>query len=381
MEAFNQSQGEIHVTFAKSPGGADNNSQLVNQTKAGNAPDVVSSGADSVALLATSGVLTDLSDVGGDQLLTDEFPKPMESVVSFGGSTWAIPYDASPLVLFYRADLFEQYGISVPATWDEYATAAEKVKAADPDSRIGFSIVGDPALYASLSWQNGAIWNSVGDEAWHINIDDAASREALQRQQDLLDADLAWNVAPEVQQKLQAEGKSLTILSGPWYGASLIKTFGDQSGDWRVAPAPSPTATPATGLYGGSGYGISSTSKHREEAMAFIKWMTTNPDAIRARLEAGLSSALPAASSAQSAARDAFDTTFFGGQDIFTVAVEAVDTVRPGWIWGPATSATITSLRDATAAVQNGTSTLPSVLKDAQTATVANLESRGIKVS
>lgn len=81
------------------------------------------------------------------------------------------------LSFFYRADLFEQYGVEVPTTWDEYVAAAEAVKAADPNVRIGATTLGDPALYAALAWQHGATWASVEGDAWKIDIDSAETAE------------------------------------------------------------------------------------------------------------------------------------------------------------------------------------------------------------
>jgi multiple sugar transport system substrate-binding protein len=44
------------------------------------------------------------------------------------GSLWAMPIDAVNNLLVYRKDLFDKYGLKAPATWDEWAAAANKLK-------------------------------------------------------------------------------------------------------------------------------------------------------------------------------------------------------------------------------------------------------------
>ncbi|WP_419155738.1 extracellular solute-binding protein [Streptomyces longwoodensis] len=40
------------------------------------------------------------------------------------------PQDIGPMMFYYRADLFEKYGLTVPTTWDEFAATARKLKEA-----------------------------------------------------------------------------------------------------------------------------------------------------------------------------------------------------------------------------------------------------------
>lgn len=380
VEAYNEAQDDVHVTFQKVASSADNYPQITNQVKAGTAPDVVTVEYPRVAEMAAGGVIKDISEDAAD-FVESEFPDSVSSLVQFGGSTWSVPYDAGVLQLFYRADLFEQYGIEVPATWEEYAAAAEKVKAADPTVRIGSTSVGDPVAGAAYAWQNGAKWAQIDGDAWKITIDDDATLESAAIQQDLYDRDLVWKDDTEVLQQKQADGKLLSVLSGSWYGSGLASTFPDQSGKWRVAPAPAPTDEPSTGMYGGSSFAISHDSEKVEAALDFIKWMTTTSEGVSARIEEGASTAFPANEKARQAAVDAFDAEFYGGQDFYEVSAAGLESIPSGWVWSPATPTTLTSLTDGSAKVKAGEATLEDNYVDAQKATVSDLEDRGINVA
>lgn len=380
VAAFNEAQDEVEVTFQEVASAADNYTQLPNQVTAGTAADVVTVEYPRVADMATQGVIQDITDHAGP-LVDESFPDAVRSLVQFGGTTWSVPLDMGMLQLFYRTDLFEQYGIEVPTTWDEYVAAAEAVKAADPSVRIGATTLGDPALYAALAWQHGATWASVEGDAWKIAIDGEETRASAELQQRLVDEDLVWTDDPEVLNQKQADGKLLSVISGSWYGAGLADTYPEQEGSWNVAPLPSPDGEPTTGMYGGSSFAISANSEKQDAAMTFIEWMTTDPEGILARIDGGASTVFPANEEARAAAVEAFDTTFYGGQDIYAVAEEGAAGIPAGWLWGPATATTFTALTDGSAQVKAGEAKLPEIFATAQEATVSDMENRGIDVA
>ncbi|WP_461163181.1 ABC transporter substrate-binding protein [Arthrobacter sp. R4-81] len=379
VEAFNAAQDDVNVTFNEVASSKDNYPQLTNQVKAGNAPDVITVEYPRVAEMASQGVLKDISNEAGD-LVKDSFSESTQSLVNFGGSTWSVPLDAGVLQMYYRADLFEQYGIAVPKTWDEYKAAAEKVAAADPNVRLGASAVGDPALYAALAWQNGAKWGALDGDSWKVDIDTEETKEALKVQQDLVDAKLLWTGDAPVLQQKQAAGQLLSVISGSWYGAGLQATYADQAGKWRVAPVPAPTSEPASALYGGSTFGISENSTKAEAGVKFIEWMTTNPEGIKARIAGGTSTVFPVNEEARKAASAAFAPDFFGGQNIYDVAAEGLAAVPDGWVWGPGTATTLAKLTDESAKVKAGTTKLTDIFAPTQEATVSELKNRGISI-
>ncbi len=90
-------------------------------------------------------------------------------------------------------------------------------------------------------------------------------------------------------------------------------------------------------MYGGTSYIVPKGSKHTEAAARFIEWVTTDPEAMTARLSSlkTPSSALPANEGMRAAAANKFDGSYFDGQDVYKLAGEAAATIVPGWTWGP----------------------------------------------
>jgi multiple sugar transport system substrate-binding protein len=129
-DAFNASHTDIKVKFEQVPGGPDYYNKLANAVKAGNAPDVATVEYGRVPEVVSQGELQDITGKVGD-VVKSKYPQSVQSLVTLGGKTWSVPLDAGAVVLYYRKDLFEKYGVEVPKTWDDYKAAAAKVKAAD----------------------------------------------------------------------------------------------------------------------------------------------------------------------------------------------------------------------------------------------------------
>jgi multiple sugar transport system substrate-binding protein len=133
--------------------------------KAGNAPDVATIEYQMVPEFASQGNLIDLTKYAGETVKA-KFPASVQSLVTFGGKTWTVPYDVAPQLYYYRTDLFKKYGIEVPKTWDEFKAAAAKVKKKDKNVRLASMPKSDPALLAALSWQAGGKWFATEGDAW-----------------------------------------------------------------------------------------------------------------------------------------------------------------------------------------------------------------------
>lgn len=114
---------------------------------AANTPDVVEIGNTWSPTFTTVGAFTDLSDMlgelGGDDLL--------QSFVEVGevdGASYTVPYYFGSRYMFYRKDLYEAQGLSVPTTLEEFSETAASLTT---DAQSGFYLGGE-------DWRNGISW-------------------------------------------------------------------------------------------------------------------------------------------------------------------------------------------------------------------------------
>ncbi|MDA5282521.1 sugar ABC transporter substrate-binding protein [Streptomyces sp. Isolate_45] len=386
VDAFNASHPNTRVAFEEIPAGnAGGYAKLSNAVKAGNAPDVFNVEYPQLPDFVSQGAVQDISKLVGADLKAKYLPQATE-LTSFGGRTWALPLDSAPQAFYYRKDLFEKAGITVPKTWEEFRTAAQKLKAANPETRIATFFPDDPTIFEALAWQNGARLFSTAGEAWKSNLTGPESRKVAAYWQQLVDEDLV-RVQPSFSQQWTAslqKGETAGYVGASW-GAGVLKsnlgTTPDINGKWAVAQLPGWDGAPASGMLGGTTFAVSKGSKKAKAAVEFATWATTTPEGIRARIASGTSSSYPAATELIPVAKQAFNTDFYGGQDIYAVYAEAAKSIRPGWTWGPAMGVTNGTLKDSFGKVAGKTGTIDNALAAAQQTTLAEFKKRGLKVA
>ncbi|MFC8504803.1 ABC transporter substrate-binding protein [Streptomyces sp. NPDC057411] len=382
VDAFNASHKDIQVKFEEIPSGtAGGYAKISNAVKAGNAPDLVSIEYSSLPEFVSSGALQDIGGEFTEQDRAKLLPQAVQ-LTTLGGKNWAVPFDAAPQAFFYRKDLFAKYRIAVPKTWDEFRTAAEKVKKADAKARIATFFPDDPTTFEAMAWQAGAQWFKAENDTWKIDTTDPATTKVAGYWQGLLDADLVHKNAsfsPEWTGSLK-NGTTIGYLGASW-GAGVLKgTLPEQSGKWAVAPMPNWNGTPASGMLGGTSFAVTKDSGKKAAAVEFAEWMSTTEAGVKARIASGTSSAFPAATALRPVAKQVFDASYYGGQDIYALFEQSGASIAPGWAWGPTTGTTNTTIKDQFGKIAKGGPGITDAIKAGHDATVAELTKRGLKV-
>ncbi|MEV6103701.1 sugar ABC transporter substrate-binding protein [Streptomyces sp. NPDC051940] len=337
---FNRTHKDIRIDFTEIPGGVEGYAKISGAIKGGNAPDIIGMEYGRLPEFASQGQLEDLSGPAGELVKT--FPENIRSLVSPGGKTWGVPFDVTPQLLYYRTDLFEKAGVEVPATWDEFRSAAEKIKKADKKVRItNVPAGGDVPVINGLFWQAGSAAFGIEGDAWTVDVDDAAAQKAAKFFDGLVKDDLAANLVSwsEEEGAAKKNGTIASFIGAPWSGGGLIAQMPELKGKWATAPLPTWDGKPATGMWGGTSVAVPKGSGHVEEAVEFAEWMTTDPAAMEARLKnaEAPSSALPVKQELQDVARTRFAEVSQGyfANDIYETAAAQIPTIVPGWTWGP----------------------------------------------
>lgn len=382
IDRFNETHDDVHVEFTDTPtGAAGTNSMLYNSVRAGNAPDVATMETNIAAQFALDGVLLDITEDITPAVREAMLPQAFD-LTTFDGRTYGLALDIEPMMMYYRADLFEKYGIEVPTTWADYRAAAEQLAAQDPDVHIGSFFTNGAAHMASYVWQTGDPWFSADDDGWEVGMTGAGSQRVAEYWQGMVDDDLVKVLSDGGQEwsAAVANDKIATFLVGAWGGGALMGSMPGSAGAWRVAPLPYwEDQGPSTGTQGGSAFGIPVGSEHPDEALELIEWMITDEAAMRARIATGTSSMYPAVTDLVKIGRETLDASYFGGQDIYGVFEEAAATVPTDWMWGPRTALTDAALIEQLAKVRRGTTVLDA-LSTAQEETYRDMAALGLQV-
>ncbi|MFD2352858.1 ABC transporter substrate-binding protein [Nonomuraea ferruginea] len=293
---------------------------------------------------------------------------------------YAVPQDSGPMMLFYRQDLFDEYGIEVPKTWDEYAEAARAVRKKDPKVYLGTFSSKDPGAFTGLAQQAGAQWWSISGEAWKVDIADAPTVKVADYWDGLVKEgaiDDTPYFTPEWNKAL-ADGKLLTWPSAIWAPGTLESNAPKAEGKWAIAPMPQWNAGENhTGFWGGSSVAVAAKSPNRAAAARFATWLNTDPEAVGALVkEAAI---YPAATKAQTALTEA--PGYFANQpDFWQQAAQASAGAR-GFTFGPNVGVTYNAFRDGfDKALQDG-SPFSGAVRAMHEATVADMRKSGFSLA
>ncbi|MDT0265160.1 extracellular solute-binding protein [Streptomyces sp. DSM 44915] len=335
VELWNEANPEIQVTVKKQASGDDLVTKTITAARAGNAPDLLQAEYQALPTLASNNVLADIAE----ETATAEaaFTPAIWRQVTLGtDAVYAIPQDSGPLMFFYRADLFEEYGLTVPTTWDEFAETARELRDAAPELRLTTFSANDAGLFAGLAQQAGAQWWTTEVDRWRVAIDDEPTRRVAEFWEGLVAEDLVDNqpmYTPAWNQALN-EGQQIAWVSGVWAPGTLATAAPDTAGRWEMAPLPQWEAGEnATGSWGGSSTGVTVDSDHPAAAAEFATWLNTDPEALTALVAA--SGVYPAASAAQSGGALSEPPEFFANQpDFYETAASIAAGTAPA-AWGP----------------------------------------------
>ncbi|MBA2946059.1 ABC transporter substrate-binding protein [Streptomyces himalayensis] len=384
VDAFNRTHDRIQVDFQQIPsGGQGGYAKLSNAARAGNAPDVATIEYPQVPGFAIDGVARDITSLVSDRLRAKLLPQAL-GLTTFQGRQYSVPLDVEPMVMHYRTDLFDEYGLEVPRTWDEFAETARTVRRKAGDRRLVLFPTDGAMQFAAYSWQAGAQWFDTRDGAWNVSLADEPTRRVAAYWQRLVDDDVVFMNAVESRQSDAqiGEGLVLTRLSGAWDAGAQMNARPAQKGQWKIAPLPQwDPDRPVVGTHGGSTFAVTKDSKHPEAAMEFIEWQVSHPDALRARLSSGTSSQYPAAPDLVAVGRKAFDRSYYGGQDIYTLFEEQAAAIRDGWVWGPRMTATQRVMQDGFARASGGQGSLIGSVRAAQDGTMPDLKALGLSTT
>ncbi|MFD7021084.1 ABC transporter substrate-binding protein [Promicromonospora sukumoe] len=292
VDNFNETHTDLQVCWTNAGQGADEYNKFQTAIEAGTgAPDVIMLEAEVLPTFTILESLVDLSEYGAGELEGDYTPGSW-SDVSNGDAVYAIPVDGGPMGMLYRADIFEQYGVEVPTTWDEFATAAQDLRDAGFEGHITDFPTNGNALNYALFAQNG--WEPFQYDAAKptevgITVDSPEAEEVLSYWKGLVDDDLVatedafttdYNAA-------LVDGTYAVYLAAAW-GPGYLQGLSEADADaeWRAAPLPQwDPENPVQVNWGGSTFAVTAQSEQPEAAATVAKELFDTDEAWRLGVE------------------------------------------------------------------------------------------------
>src|SRR5882757_7624160 len=355
---------------------------ISNALKAGTAPDLAQVGYDELPNLRTQDAFVDASACSAATAAKSKFVSWTWSQTSFDNTgVFAIPQDTGPMALYVRSDIFKQYGLAIPTTWDEYAADAQKLHAADPSLTMTFFDPNNAEWFNGLLWQNSAEMYSYSDSdnKWHVTVESDQSKQVADYWQKLIDSkEVRTDLANGSTQMYAAYQKNqIASYVGAAWGYSMFRdNLPSQSGKWTIVPMPTWGSSAASGDWGGSTVAFMKGDQHLYESVKFNVWLNTDPDALA--LENKLGGLYPASLAGLQLPALSQGVPYYNNEKIFDVFAESSKNIDTSFTWGPTQKTVNLSLQDAMAKAAAGNGTLSDALSTAQATALKSMKDLAI---
>jgi multiple sugar transport system substrate-binding protein len=336
---FQKKYPSIKVNVVNAGQGTPQYTKLRTALQAGTgAPDVVQIEYQYIPTFTITDSLLDLRPYGAAALKSRFVDWTWGQVTGTGGEIWAMPQDTGPMGLLYRQDIFDQHDIAVPKTWDEFADAAHKLHAADPNVYLTNMAANQAAAWHGLLWQAGAKpYVSTGKSDIAISVSDNIGKK-LAAYWGGLAKDGVIGTEPDFTDAWYAalnSGKYATWITAAWGPVFLSGSAKATAGKWRAAPLPQWDAgSQHSGNWGGSTSAVIKTTKNPIAAAMFAQFLNTDPDTTK--LFASKQFLFPSTKALLTDPTFTGDKPdFYGGQQVNQVFADIGNTVNTSFQWPP----------------------------------------------
>lgn len=337
IDLFEEANPGITVRLENVGPGEEEYTKIQNAIDAGTGgPDVAQMTYNAIPSFAITGALADI-EANTDADLDELFLSGVLGNVRIDGTTYGVPQDFGPGVMYYRTDIFEEVGVAVPETWDEFATAGEQIRSAADERYMTYLDAGLADFSYMGLWQKAAKPWTLNDTDLTLDLGGDGSQEWADYWGDLNRRDLLVHSAMGSDEwfRQMGEGKIATWIVGAWGLQALQGNLPDNEGLWRVAPMPTWEAgKPASSQFGGSATVVLEQSEKKSAATKFALWLNSDPTAVESlKVDQGLLPTTNAAWDDPSFLDE--EIAYLGGQQARQIFAAAADSTTPGWSWLP----------------------------------------------
>jgi ABC-type glycerol-3-phosphate transport system substrate-binding protein len=224
------------------------------------------------------------------QSLLSQWPAPSTAQCTIDGKQYCVQDNLAQVVLWVNKKLMDQFGYTVPTTWQQWAALGQKVATQHPGYIIGTS--GESFSHWIYFWSNQCPMQQLQGSQLIINTADQHCTEMASLLDPLIKDGSVPPLSvftPDFAKKYGGANDKVLMMPGPtWYGHDVfLATLHIPAGQMTTAmPLQWENQTPVTtGQVGGGPWIISRHSTNLATAADFVTWATTvfNPTGADAR--------------------------------------------------------------------------------------------------
>ena len=277
----------IKVNFTETPYGEAHQKQLLSYQQKGGAYDVAQFDNTFLAAFGAAKVMSPLDDFLAKSTAYDigDFSKGQQDYGKYGGQTLGLTLSTEPMIQWYRTDIYDALGLKPAATWDEFKSNADKVKAAGKGdgAMLGYG-PGATWWWMTLVWSfGGKLYD--GNLTPTVNSPEAAkATEFMKTMLSLAPAGANSADGDGVTGKFISQDIGAMIQYSGYYGSMQDPATNKYVG--KIGTAPMPKGSADITHLAGWNIGIPADSKNKASAWKFLEFVLGKANA-KAYLESG----------------------------------------------------------------------------------------------
>ena len=276
---FEKENPKVKVKVVNVPNGGE---VLKTRVLAGDVPDVVNIYPQSIELQewAKAGVFEDLSNKDYLKRMKNGYAEKY----AVNGKVYNVPFTANAYGIYYNKDKFEELGLKIPETWDEFEQLVKDIVA---KGQTPFGIAGADAWtlngYNQLAFATAAGGGKEANQYLRYSQPNAIKLSDPIMKDDIKVMDIL-RIKGSKQKNWEgagytdvigafARGDVLMTPNGSW----AITAINEQKPKFKIGTFMIPGKEKGQSLTVGAGdlaWSISATTKHPKEANAFVEYMT-----------------------------------------------------------------------------------------------------------
>lgn len=277
IDVYEQQHPDVEVINATVAGGAGINAKAVLKTRmlGGDPPDSfqVHAGQELIGTWVAADRMEDLTFLFEEEGWRDVFPEGLIDLISTEEGIWSVPVNIHRSnVLWYVPSNLEEWGVTVPADWEEFMT----------ETCPALLEQGITPLSLGQNWTVQHLWESIalaelGPDAWAdlftgdlswSSPDAVATFERLNQVLECVNDDfsgLSWQQASD----RVANGEAAFNVMGDWAAGYFATTLGLTPGEgfgWAASPG-----TDGIFMLLSDSFGLPQGAPHRENALDWLR--------------------------------------------------------------------------------------------------------------
>lgn len=297
LEEFQQKNPDIRLNLVEGP--FDTNLQenlLTSAFLLGDSPyDVLNLDIVWVPKFAAAGWLRPLDN----RVSAEQLAEMVENNIEGGryqGKLYRMPTNSDAGVLYYRTDILKQMGANPPETFSQMLEILQNLqKSGAKEANWGYlwqgrQYEGVSAMFVEVLEGFGGFW--VNPDTLEVGLDQPQSIEAVE----FLRNTITEGISPrgvstygeEETRQLFQSGRAVFLRNWPYVWKLVNQKDSKVQGKVGIQPMLQGAGQRGGSCLGGWGLGISTTTKHPEEAWRLIQYMTSKETMRRFVLETGL---------------------------------------------------------------------------------------------